>query len=92
MDDLDVGHVRTCVGRTVGGSGGRDRVQRVAHRPVADRVEVRLKAEGIDAGHGIGQDLGVDEVDAAVGGGRACPVEVRTEHGGGEVLGHRRRG
>ena len=87
MDDLDVGHVRARVGRTVGGPGGRDRVQRVAHGPVADRVEVRLEAEGIDAGHGIGQDLGVDEVDAAVRRLAPRPVQVGVEHRGGEVLG-----
>ena len=75
MDDLDVGDVRTRIGRTVGGPGGRDRVERVANGAVADRVEVRLEAEGVDAGHGIGQDLGVDEVDAAVG--SWCPGAVQ---------------
>jgi hypothetical protein len=87
VDDLDVGHVRTRIGRTVGCSGGRDRVERVAHGAVADRVEVRLESECIDAGHRVGQYLGIDEVDAAVGGWRPGPVQVRLEHRGGEVLG-----
>ena len=86
MDDLDVGHVRTRIGRTVGGPGGRDRVERVAHGPVADCVEVRLETEGVDPRHHIGEDMGVDEVDAAVGGRRTCAIQVRVEHRRGEVL------
>ena len=48
VDDLDVGDVRPRVGRAVGAPGGLDGVERLAHGPLADGVEVRLEPEGIE--------------------------------------------
>ena len=64
VDDLDVGDVGPRVGPAVGRAGRLDRVERVADGPVADRVEVRLEADRVEPGHRLGEQLGVDEVDA----------------------------
>ena len=44
VDDLEVGEVVAVVVEAVGRAGGLDRVERLAHRPVAEGVEVHLEA------------------------------------------------
>ena len=53
VDDLDVGEVRPRVGPAVGPPGGLDGVERLADGPVAQRVEVRLEPEGVEADDGL---------------------------------------
>ena len=83
VDQLQVGDV-VAPGRV----GADHRVQRLAHRPVADGVHVHLEAGGVQGGHGVLDRLGVQEGVAAVVGGVAAAVEVRLEQRGGAVLGH----
>ena len=73
---LEVGEVRPRVGPAVGAPGGLDGVERLADRAVAERVEVGLEPERVDADDGLRQDLGIDEVEAAVVGRVAVDVEV----------------
>ena len=47
-------------------AGGLDRVERLAHRAVADRVEVRLEPERVEPGDVALERLGVDLAQAAV--------------------------
>ena len=68
------------------GSRRGHRVERLAHRPVADRVEVRLEPERIELRDPGREALGVDLAEAAVVGRAAVAVAVRLEHGAGEVL------
>ena len=49
VDDLDVGDVRPRVGRAVRAPGRLDGVERLAHGPVADGVEVRLEPERVES-------------------------------------------
>ena len=44
------------------------RIERLAHRKVAQRVEVRLEPESVDPDHDLLEGLGIDEVDAPVAG------------------------
>ena len=67
MDDLDVGDVRARVGRAVRAPRRLDRVERLAHRAVADGVEVRLEPERVERGTQLLEAVGVDH-----GSGRGC--------------------
>jgi hypothetical protein len=88
VHDLDVGEVMPQAAGAVRGPGGLDRVQGVAHRPVAEGVEVDLEALAVQGGHEAGQFGRVDEVEAGVLGRAPVRVEVGLEHRGGVGLGH----
>ena len=49
----------------VRGARRLDRVEHLAHRAVADRVEVHLEAVRVELRHGLLQRLGLDHRDAA---------------------------
>ena len=51
LDDLQVREVVPAVGRAVGRAGRVERVERLAHRAVAERVEVHLESGGVEGGH-----------------------------------------
>ena len=88
MHDLQVRDVVAVVVAPVRRDRMLHRVEALAHRSVADRVEVQLEAEGVEARRGLVQELGRHERDARVVGRVAVPVAVRLEHGRREVLGH----
>ena len=87
VHDLEVREVVPPVGRAVRGTSCLDGVQRLAHRAVAERVEVHLEARGVEPGHVLAQRERVDEAEPGVVGPAAAAVEVGLEHGRGEVLG-----
>ena len=86
MDDLDVGDVRSRVGQAVGAPGGFDGVERLAHGPFADGVEMRLEPERVEPRHVGLERLRVDHAHAAVRRRAAVVVEVRLEDRAGAVL------
>jgi hypothetical protein len=88
VDDLQVRQMVADGRIRVGPPRRFDRVERVAHRAVAERVEVHLEAVGVELGDEPGEFVGVDEVEAGVVGRAAMRVEVRVEQRGGVVLGH----
>ena len=69
-----------------GRAGSLDGVERVADRPVAERVEVHLDARLVEGGHVAGELAGVDEVQPGVPSRAAVVIEVGGEHRGGVVL------
>ena len=85
-DDLQVRDVVPAVGGAVRGRGGLERVERLAHRPVAQRVHVHLEAERVQPGDVHAQLAWVDEAQSPVAGRAAAPVQVGLQQGGGEVL------
>ena len=80
----------TKIVRPVGPAGVLDRVQRLSHGSVADRVHVHLEPGGVQRGHGLGQRLRIEVQTTSFV--RRPPVgpEVRLEQTGG--LGGIRRG
>ena len=78
MDDLDVRDVRSRVRRAVGPPRRLDRVERLANRPVADGMEVRLESEGIEARDPFEQALRIDLGQPAIPGRVPVAVEIRT--------------
>ena len=86
MHDLDVGEVMAVVARAVRDQRGLDRVQRLADRAVAQRMEMRLEAERVQLGHGVLQQFRVDERDARFSVGWPVRVEVRRQRRRREVL------
>ena len=77
VGQLEVRHVMAGVVPAVGGARGFDGVQATAHRPVTERVLVRLEPERIQGHDGLGQHLGVDELDPPV----VAPAEVALRRG-----------
>ena len=71
------------VGRTCRLEG----IQCIAHRAVAQGVEVHLEACGVEGCHVDGKVLGGDEGQPLVVGVMPALVAVGLDHGGGEVLG-----
>jgi len=55
FDHLQVGHVVPAAASPVRTARGSDSVQALAHRPVAQRVEVHLEAEPVQLGDVLGQ-------------------------------------
>ncbi len=86
MHDLDVRQVVAVVARTVRDQRGLDRVERLAHRTVAQRVEVRLEPERVQLRDRVLQQFGIHERDAGVVRRHAVRIEVRRQRGRGEVL------
>ena len=68
MDDLQVGDVVTCVVPSVRALCRLDRVEGLADRPVADRVEVCLEVVPVDPVDGLHQLLSSDEQDPRLSG------------------------
>ena len=68
-------------------AGGSDRIQGVAHRAVAERVEVHLESLAVERGDVAGELLGIDEVQARLAGGAAVAVQVRLQHRRRVILG-----
>ena len=87
VDDLQVGQVVPPAVPSAGPPGRLHRVQGVADRAVAQRVEMDLEALAVERGHEAGKLVRVDEVQAAVLGGAPVTVEVGLEHGGRVALG-----
>ena len=81
VDDLDVGDVRAGVVRAVGQPRRGHRVERLADRPLADGVGMRLEAGRADGDHGVAQRLGMDQARAAFRGRATGRVEIRVEDG-----------
>jgi hypothetical protein len=88
VDHLQVGHVVPAAVPAVRAARGPHRVQALAHRPVAQRVEVHLEAEAVQLGDVPGQTRRVDEAEAAVAGLGTAAVQVGAEQARGEVLHH----
>ena len=87
VDHLDVGDVRARIRRAVLGPRRGHGVERFAHRPVADRVEVRLDGEAHrSCGTQVLRPSGVDLDEPPVVGRAAVAVAVRLDHGAREVL------
>src|SRR6202035_2783050 len=86
VHDLDVRDVVAAPARAIGRPGCRDRVERLAHGPVADGVEVDLESGRVDGGDGFPEFRRVEEAAARAAGLVAVPVQVRGQHRGGEVL------
>ena len=72
--------VRTRVREPVRLARGRDRVERIADGAIADRVEVGLEPERIEARHPRARAPRDRSAEAAVVGRVAVVVEVRIEH------------
>lgn len=87
VDHLEVGEMVAVATPPMGLDGCLDRVQGLAHPPVAQRVEVDLEVVGVELGDVRAQGDGVDEAQTRVGGGAAAAVEVGGGHGRREVLG-----
>ena len=88
VGELDVRQLVPRVAAAVGGGGLLQHVQRLAHRAVADGVDVDAEPGGVAAGDVAGQVLQPVLIDAVLAGGRAGRVQVGIEHGGGAVLDH----
>ena len=86
VDHLDVGDVRPRVGLAVHAPGGRDRIERLAHGPVPDGVEMWLEPERIQTRDVCLEHLGVDHAHAPVACRTTHVVEVWLEEGAGPVL------
>ena len=76
MHDLDVRQMVAVVARAVRGEGCLDRVEGLTHRPVAQRVEVRLEPERVQLRHGVLQQLGDPRTRC-----RRCPSVRRSRPG-----------
>ena len=87
MHDLEVREVVTVVGWAVRHQRRFDRVERLAHGTVGQRVEVHLEALRVERGDGLLQQLGLDEGDAR-GSRWGVPSASRygSSDGGREVL------
>ena len=76
---LDVREMVAAIAGAVGVQGRLDRVERLAHGALGQRVEVHLEPLGVQAGHRLPHDLGLDEREAPVLGRPALRVQVRLE-------------
>jgi HAAS domain-containing protein len=83
MDELNVGQVVTGVAASVRLLRRFDRVERLAHGAVADRVEMHLEAVAVEEGHDAGELLGLVHADAAV-----VSTRIRLQKRSREVLEH----
>ena len=87
LDDLQVREVVAAVGRAVRLACRFDRIQRLLHGAVAERVEMHLEALAVECGHTTAEKAGVDEGEAGVVGVVTVRLPVRRLHRGRVVLG-----
>ena len=86
VHDLDVREMMAQVVEAVGRARRLDRVERLAHRAVRERVEVHLEPERVQPRDRLLQELGLDHREPAVVGRVAVLVEVGVERRAREVL------
>ncbi len=86
VDQLEMRDVRPAIGRTVGSSGDLDGIEGVAHRALADGMEVCLEAQRIQLGHVCREVRGIEQSQTDVRGRSAVRIEVGLEQGARLVL------
>ena len=88
VHELEMGERVAPVGRPVGRARRGDRIEALAHRPVAERMEVDLESGCVEPRDDGVERARLHEAVAAIGGRPPVAAQVGLEHRGGEVLDH----